>query len=527
MPSRAELATPQRPEMSDRQRMVAGVGEYTGLAASGSGHLVNLKAAIEASELPLPISFATALQLADARPLIIAAAEASAWVAEAQLQRAKVIKIPELDFGACYVRHDGFGPDFNHGVNEPTFTPGIGGPLNTNLNFMYIGGSLFLQVPLTDAIFQPLVARQILNARRFNIQTAKNDALLITARAYFRVHQYRGQYAGALDVVDRGKKLTNQIKQLSKDLVPQIEVDRSERMLADVEQHAALARQEWRVASANLTQVLRLDPRVVVEPLEHDHLQITLIDPARPLDELMPIALTNRPELSSQRSVIEAADVAIRREKNRPLLPSVFITGFQSPGQMRMQAEVFGLGKNSSMNWWSLRDDVSLQLVWQLEGLGLGNLARIKKARGMESMAIVDLRKTQDAVVAQVTRAQAELQSAALRVVEAERSMREALITFEGNFEGLAQTERFENLLIQVYRPQEAVMALEDLLVSYDQYFSTVAEYNRAQFELFHALGYPARQVSALRPPGTVEAIDTNRPGYLPPVRPGPPPANR
>ena len=92
--------------------------------------MINFKdVLLEADDLPFPISFATALQLADARPLIVSAAQASAWVAEAQLQRAKVIKIPEFDFGACYVRHDGFGPDFDHGVNEPTFTPGIGDPL--------------------------------------------------------------------------------------------------------------------------------------------------------------------------------------------------------------------------------------------------------------------------------------------------------------------------------------------------------------------------------------------------------------
>ena len=256
-------------------------------------------------------------------------------------------------------------------------------------------------------------------------------------------------------------------------------------------------------------------------------MQVTLIEPGRPLDELMPIALTNRPELASQRAMIQAAEQSIRQEKNRPLLPMFLLTGFQSPGQMRMQGEVFGLGKGAKMNNWSLRDDVSLQLVWQLEGLGLGNLARIKKARGMESEQIVVLRRMQDAIAAEVTRAQAELQSAAVRVVEAERSMRAAMITFEGNYEGLAQTQRFGNVLIQVYRPQEAVMALENLLTSYDQYFATVAEYNRAQFELFHALGYPAREVSALHPPGNVEAVDTSRPGYLPEVRPGPPPANR
>ena len=153
-------------------------------------------------------------------------------------------------------------------------------------------------------------------------------------------------------------------------------------MLADLEQQAVSARQQWRVQSANLTQVLRLDPRAVVEPLEHDHIQITLIDPGRMLDDLMPIALNNRPELASRRALVEAAEVGIRREKARPLLPLVVLSGFQTPGGMMIQAGIFGLGPNSSLNQWTGRDDVSIQLMWQLENFGFGNLARIKAQRG-------------------------------------------------------------------------------------------------------------------------------------------------
>ena len=54
---------------------------------------------------------------------------------------------------------------------------------------------------------------------------------------------------------------------------------------------------------------------------------------------------------------------------------------------------------------------------------------------------------------------------------------------------------------------------------AFDEYFTTVAEYNRAQFELFHALGYPAREITYVRPPGTVEPVDTTRPDYLAPGR--------
>ena len=124
------------------------------------------------------------------------------------------------------------------------------------------GGS----IPTTDAIFQPLAARQVLNARHWDIQTAKNDALLQTADAYFQVHQYRGMYAGALYTVERGHDLVERITQLSKEFVPKVEVDRARNMLADLEQQAVSHRQEWRVQSANLTQVLRLDPRAVVVP---------------------------------------------------------------------------------------------------------------------------------------------------------------------------------------------------------------------------------------------------------------------
>src|SRR5262249_1583713 len=147
-------------------------------------------------DLRFPINLATALRLADARPLIVAAAQARTWVAEAQLTRAKVLWVPMLNIGADYIRHDGGGPDFNKGILT---TPGT--------NFFDAGAGLWGApigiISSTDAIYEPLVARQDLNARQWDIQTAKNDALLQTADAYFQVHQWRGLYAGNLYTVGR------------------------------------------------------------------------------------------------------------------------------------------------------------------------------------------------------------------------------------------------------------------------------------------------------------------------------------
>ena len=469
----------------------------------------------EPGDLRLPINLAAALRLADARPLVVAAAQAGVWVAEAQLTRAKVLWVPSLMFGFDYIRHDGGGPDFNKGIMTAPST-----------NFFYAGGGMWQMLNVTDAYFEPLVARRVLDARNWDVQAAKNDVLLQTIDAYFEVHRSRGMYAGALYAVGRGHDLIGRISSLSRDLVPRVEVDRARNLVADLEQQATSAREAWRVRSADLTQVLRLDPRAVVVPLERDHLRVTLVDPARPLDDLIPVALTNRPELASHQALVQETLALLRREKVRPLTPSLMINGFQTPNEM-IQAGLFGIGPNKSLNQWRGRDDLSYQPLWQLEAFGLGNLARIKEQRGMQSLAIIELFRTQDRIAGDVTRAHARLQSAAARVVQADRALRTAIITFNGGYEGLRQTTRFGDVLTLVNRPQEVVYALQLMKVALDEYFTTVADYNRAQFEVFHALGYPAREVAALRPPGEAVPVDTARPGYLPPVGDGPPPATR
>ena len=165
--------------------------------------------------------------------------------------------------------------------------------------------------------------------------------------------------------------------------------------------------------------------------------------------------------------------------------------------------------------------------MWQLESFGIGNLARIKAQRGSESRAIVDLRNAQDRVAADVTRALARVQSAAARVLQADRALRTGIITFNGHLEGLEQTRRFGNVLVLIFRPQEAVYSLDLLSRAFNEYFTTVAEYNRAQFELFHALGYPAREIARFQPAGEVLPVDTDAAALSAPVGNGPPPATR
>jgi hypothetical protein len=511
---------------------------------------------LEPGDLLFPINLAAALRLSDARPILIAATGATVWEAEAKLQQAKVLWIPTLNLASDYIRHDGGGPDLNRGTNVPQGenalgqnAPGsLGKPLNQNINFLYSGAGVtytpstpnYFYQPMpdrpllpspqmqfvTDMIFEPLHQRQLYNSARWNIQTAKNDALLMTARAYFEVHKSRGTYAGALDTVRKGRRLVEEIAELSRDLIQAAEIDRARNLLADLEQQAVSARENWRVSSAMLTQVLRLDPRAVLEPIERDHLQLTLIDASRSLDDLIPIGLTNRPELAAHQAVVQATLVAIRREKLRPILPSLLFNGFQTPYEL-IEGGAYGVGNGGKLNVWNSRDDFSIQPLWSAFNMGFANAGMVKEQRGLSSAALVALFNVQDTVAAEVTRSQADVQSAATRIVQAERELRSALDNFNGSNEGLRQTRRFGNVLFQISRPQEVVFALQLLKTAYDNYFATVAEYNSAQFDLFHALGYPAREVAFFRRPGAIAPVDTTRPGYLPPVGTGPPPTTR
>jgi hypothetical protein len=49
---------------------------------------------------------------------------------------------------------------------------------------------------------------------------------------------------------------------------------------------------------------------------------------------------------------------------------------------------------------------------------------------------------------------------------------------------------------ILVIRPQEVVAAIQSLVLAYNDYFGAVADYNRAQFRLYRALGHPAQMLT-------------------------------
>jgi len=428
-------------------------------------------------------------------------------VAAAQLQGAEVLWLPNVYTGAGYYLHDG--------GNE-----GTSGTFYNNVRNQYMAGAgVTVAVSATDAIFTPLAMRQVVKSRTFDMQTARNDALLDVAEAYFNVQQARGRLAGADDAQAKSRDLVSKAILLAKDLVPPVEINRTRTQLADLEQADAGAREQWRIASADLTRELRLAPGAVVVPLEPPHLQLTLIAPSDTVDALIPIGLTNRPELASQQALVQATLVRLRAERLRPLIPSVVLMGDATPAAPEgyLMGGAYGSDLNGHNNPWAGRFDPSVQVLWELRNMGFGNRALVRERQGEQEQAVVELYRLQDRVAAEIAQAHARVRSSTVRVKEAETGLKEAQINFAGNLKGISETSRFGDRLIPLIRPQEAVAALTQLAQAYDNYFTTVNEYNRAQFRLFRALGYPA-SVIACDPAANQIPVDTTRPAPMPSV---------
>jgi outer membrane protein TolC len=454
-------------------------------------------AAPERFDRPLPINLATALCLSQARPLIIALAQASIERAAADLDAARALWLPDLHFGAGYSHHDGANQGTDGNVQFASF------------GSFYGGGGATLDFGVTDALFRPLAAQQQLVARQQDAQAACNDALLAAANSYFDVQEARGRLAGHLDTAAKAVELLRRVESLAQGLVPEAEVDRARATVADLDQQAVASRIAWRVASARLTRTLRLVPGSVVIPLEPPHLQVTLISFQYPVDDLVRCGLTNRPELAAQKALVQATLELLRQEQLRPLLPSVVLSGCGPDGAVL--GGVFGGGTDGRLNTWGGQAEFDVGVVWTLQNLGLGNRALVRGREADRQKALIELFDLQDRVADEVVRAHAEAHGTRVEIADAETAVREANITFAGSLNGLLQIRGAGNFLQPVSRPQEVVAALQQLNGAYDKYFSAVADYNRAQFQLYHALGYPSRILACGPPAAGADASPAGR----------------
>jgi outer membrane protein TolC len=439
------------------------------------------------SQKPLPINLPSALALAGSAPLDIAIASQRVQQAAADLDRARTLWLPTVVLGADYFRHDGHLQDI------------VGTVFGTSRSALMAGAGPTAVFALTDAIHAPLVARQELAARRADEQAARNDATFAVAQAYFDVQRARGEVAGSLDAARQAGLLLGKAEKLAPGLIPDLEVGRVRNELSRRRLAVETAHEAWQTRSAELARLLRLEPATLVVPVEPPQMSVTLIDPTD-VDALICLALSRRPELQAYQALVQATIARLRQERLRPLVPSVLLRGAATNPAGTLSSGVFGGGVNSHLRNFSMRNTMDIQVLWELQNLGLGNRALIRRRAAEHEEATLRLYRLQDQIAAEVVQAQARVERARARQRLAEEALKDAQTTLEKSLEGMGQTRRAGEMLLLVVRPQEVVAAVAALDQGYRDFYAAVADANRAEFALYRALGHPAQDLMTIVP---------------------------
>jgi outer membrane protein TolC len=428
------------------------------------------------TEQPTTIDLAAALRLAGVDNPTIDLARERVQEALADQLAARSLLVPSVNVGGNYRLHTGALQQSQGDIIKPTSQDlylGAGAGAVGSGTVALPGVWLFAQ--LGDAIFEPLAARQRVAARRSDALAVRNSVLLEVATAYLNLVGAQAR----LEILRQGEFEVSEIVRITQAFAQTGQGTSADanRALANAELVRSQLREaegELTRASARLCQFLSIDPSVRLRAPAGIVAAFRLVREDSDLEQLVEIAVRSRPELLAQSAAIQEAQIRVRQEHSRPWLPLIAI-GY-SDG-------VFGGGSTlvtSEFSPLTNRSDFDLLAVWNIQNLGFGNLARVRRASAVVGEAIADY----DTALNQVRREVAEGQSAA---ETAQRQIDAAQPAVAAAQEGFRlETERIK---LGQGRPIETLDSFRQLLESRLELARAIVAFDIGQFQLFVALG--------------------------------------
>ena len=393
----------------------------------------------------------------------------------AQLRSAEVLWVPSLCAGMNYNKHEGTIQDVAGNIIETSR-----GSVYTGLGAQAVGASspavpgLIMNFHTKDAIFQPRISGQLLAASRQASRATTNDILLETALAYNDLLEAYEVEAVANETLANSRRLaelTGNYARTGQGLPS--DADRAQAELATRQVEAQRTLENVQVASVHLARLLSQDPTVTLLPQEIAIAPIELAPIQCSLHEMVATGLTNRPELAESRFLVGAAVERLRREQNAPLIPSMLL-GLSYGGN--------GGGLGDDIRDFNDRMDFDAVAYWELRNLGLGEQAARNQARSELEQARWRQVQVMDQVASDVAEAYAQVVS-----------RREQIELARGGITAARESYRRNGQRIQdgAGLPIEVLQAIQALDGAQRQYVRSVADYNRAQFRLQRAMGWP------------------------------------
>jgi outer membrane protein TolC len=424
----------------------------------------------------LPIDLPYALRLVNAGNPTIAIARERIAQAYAVLAQSRVLWVPDLWLGGNPASPT-FLPTFYH--HDGLIQSSHGQVFFVDKNNFFLQAGATLEVGLVDALFAPLVARQGVAAAQAHARAVTNDLQLDVALAYLDLLEVYGELA----INDEALRKSQELYEAARNAVAsglgrtpadanqarvELEMRRQERI--DLQGRAAQA-------AARLAQLLLLDPTADLLPADQTVVPIALVPADGPLDDLVAVALLQRPELAENRALIAEALYRWRQARFAPLIPT-------------LQAFYYGgsfVGGNPVLNTAGGREDFVGQVAWELKNGGLGNYYQARERRAEYNVTRLRLIETQARVAAEVA-------AAAKMVRSRERALASAQVAV-ANAEELWR--KLRDLAFGIgtparqYDPLQPLLAVRALREARLQYLAEVTEYNRNQFRLYWAMGQP------------------------------------
>ena len=494
-PTRAVLAGPSR---GDPQSLSDSALRKT----SESTDSASTVPAIPPSPSTLPIDLPAALRLADSANPVIGEARARIGEALGRQLQAKILLLPTLNAGASYDGHAG------------VLQQSDGRIINVDRQSLYLGGGAYavssstVSIPavnivahLGDVIFNPLAAKQQVEAVRFDASATANSVLLGVAIEYLEL-QAAGNDLAARRRTEAEAEEVARITSLYAKTGEGRQADADRAMTQRQLRRGEIRRAEERmaVASARLARRLHLDPSTTIVPANTVPEIFPIVEPDVDAEQLILVALQRRPEVKARTAEVGVAETRVRQEKTRPFLPNLWL-GYSGG--------YFGGGSNlvpPLVGRFAGRTDFDAFAYWSLLNFGAGNLSLIKRQESQAGVAVANRDRTINLVREQVASSRAE----ALTKRETLRIAVEQLTLAQDGYQ-----KDLERIQQAVGQPLEVLNNLNLLRKARESMIEAVLGFNQAQFQLFVAMGSPPPLELPTRPaaaPSTIEALAANAP---------------
>ncbi len=424
-----------------------------------------------------PIDLTTAMRLAGANHLQIQLAGERIREASARLERAEVMWIPDLNIGIGYNRHDGTIQDTSGAVRDVSRQSlYFGGGASVGDSPLSGGASgparLFVDLSTADVLFEPLAARQTVNATQHALRVARNDNILEVGLGYQELVRSQMQMAIAVEAIQNAEQLfelTESFELAGKGLPA--DTQRAQAELLQRRHQLASAQEQFAVNSAELVRLLRLSQGTQLISIDPQPLPLDLIRTDTPIESLIANGLTRRPELALHQAQVQQTLTRIAQEQWRPWLPHLAV-GYAGAG--------FGGGSNNDMQNFGPRGDFDALAVWQVQNLGFGNQALRRERESRHRQAHLEFSVARDRVIAEVTQAWSRARYRREQMEYAQSQVAAAADALPLNMKGIRDG---------VIRPIEAQQAIAGLSNARNLYLAAVIDFNQAQLELSRAIG--------------------------------------